>query len=198
MDEREHGPLRLAALVAVVAGGCGGAPVRAGAVDAVRDVARAVAEHDGDALRALEAHPPAEGAFETPTELAARLSSSSPDTFAHVHLEDGTSVIVRREGEAWRVDRGVLGLPQLTSPAEAIRAFHDALGRARLAGVEATLDVSTRAGLASEVARWLEVTADVDVLDVRVHDGVGEATAPTGEVIVLRREGGAWRVVDLR
>lgn len=198
MARREHGPHRLAPLVALGLLGCVSAAPRVGPEGTVGALAAGVRRRDLDAVRALEAHPPAARALETPAELADRLANAPIDARARVYLVDGSVLVVRREGEAWRVDRGVLGLPVLTRPVDAVRSFHEALARARTDGIGGALDAAGRARLAGEVARWLEVTADTDALDVRVHEGEAEATAPTGEVILLRREAGAWRVVDLR
>lgn len=130
--------------------------------------------------------------------LGETLRSASVDPRARVFLGDGGTIALVREGESWRVDRGVLGRPSLARPEDAVLALHDALARSRVLAVTALMARAPRAELESELERWIDGTADPDALEISVEGESATVVTPTGEQIELARESGEWRVVELR
>jgi hypothetical protein len=195
--------VRRSALVLLLSVGCGAAPMPDPAF-AMADLASALQAGDVDAVARLTGRPHdavASAMASNRSELRAlgeTLSHAPVETAARVVLEDGGVVLLAFEGESWRVDRGVLGRPSLARPTDAVLALHDALVRSRLASVTALMARSPRAELESELARWIDGTADPDALAVSVQGESAIVRTPTGEQIELVRESGEWRVVDLR
>ena len=128
--------------------------------------------------------------------LGETLARASVESSARVTLVDGGALVLVREGESWRVDRGVLGRPALSRPVDAVIAFHDALARARVEGVLGVLARVPRAELEAELTRWIEGTADPDAIEISVQGETAIAITPTGERLDLVRESGQWRVLS--
>ena len=55
-----------------------------------------------------------------------------------------------------------------------------------------------RAEVEDEARRWLEGTSDVDALEISVVGETATVRTPTGGTIELVREGGEWRITELR
>ncbi len=198
------GRVRGGLVICVLLAGCGAAPPRQDARATVRGLATSLRARDAARLAELldRPQPAVEAAVgDAPEQLAVladRAEAAPLEEHARVYLASGERVLLVREDGAWRIDRGLLGVPALASPADAVRAFHDALARARWADLAAVLASGPRAELEDEARRWLEGTRDVDALDVSVEGDTAIVRTPTGGTIDLVREGGEWRVVELR
>ncbi|UJR82649.1 hypothetical protein [Sandaracinus amylolyticus] len=207
-------PLVLVPILALV--GCGGAT--ATAIDppepAVRAYAEALARGDAAGSYAMEletAHRDRDvGAqrarFEDARgELAevGRALASAPAEATRAHariaLANGETVVLARDSDGgWRIEGGVLGVPALVEPRDAVIALRSALARRDLRGIEEVLAQRTRAAWEAEVARVLEQTDDEDALRVTVDGERAFVRTPGGIEIELAREGEEWRVVDVR
>lgn len=193
------------ALGAVVAVGCGAAPVRlAGPEGTVSDLALALSAGDTESIsraaaRSLpEVSAAVEGSRAELHALGQTLEQTPVERSARVALADGGTIVLVRDGESWRVDRGVLGRPALGRPVDAVLALHDALARSRIQAVLALLARTPRAEIESQLARWLDGTADPDALQIDVRGEQASVRTPTGEQLELVRESGEWHLVDLR
>lgn len=189
---------------ALALGGCAGAGARPDPSGTVGRLAQALRAGDAVTIAELTGRSPeqVQGALATEARelgaLGAVLDTAALEPGARVTLADGSTVMLVREGESWRVDRGVLGRSAFARPVDAIAALHAALARSRLAGVFEAYARSSRGELDAELTRWIDGTADPDALDVRVHGEAATVETPTGEIIELVRESGEWRVVELR
>lgn len=116
---------------------------------------------------------------------------------AVVRLAGDERVTLHREGGHWRVAGALLGVPTPTTPEDAVRALRRALRHPALDGVLSVLARRPRAGIAAEVERFLEDTADE--LAWRAEVAGNDATVRTagGWTIRLVRESGEWRVADV-
>lgn len=114
------------------------------------------------------------------------------------YLESGGVVVLVYEEGGWQVVSGVLGVPSLERPTDAIRALHVLLGRVDRTGFATILSRDTRLVFQEELERWWRGTADPDALRIEIDGDSAIATTPSGGSIELRREAGEWRVVDLR
>lgn len=191
-------------LGAVLVVGCGGGAQALGPAHAtaalatalrerdVAELARATGRTEAEITASLEANRRELGA------LGETLARTPTDASARVALGDGGTLLLVREGESWRVDRGVLGRPALARPEDAVLALHDALTRSRIAAVLALLARTQRAELELELGRWIDGTADPEALDVSVQGESATVTTPTGERVDLVRESGEWRIVEIR
>lgn len=193
---------KLSVLVVVLGTGCGAAvPTARVASDALLE---ALATGDAAVLAALtgRSEPETSALLERArTELAetAALSRARPlETRGRAYLESGSVVVVEHEEGGWRVASGVLGVPSLQSPTDAIRALSVMLQRLEATGIESVLSRDTRLSFHEELERWRRGTADPDAILIEIDGDVAIATTPSGGTIELRREAGEWRVVDLR
>ncbi len=175
------GPARTVTVLAAALRGADVAAIAGATGRSEADVAASEATN-GRELSAL-----GETLARAPVERAARVTSA-----------DGTVVALVLDGDAWRVDRGVLGRPCLDRPADAVVALHDALARSRLQAALRLLARGPRAELEAELARWIDGTADPDALEVSVQGEAATVRTPTGEQLELVRESGQWRVVEIR
>ncbi len=191
------------ALGAVLAGCAGVADARRGPEQAVAELATALRVGDTAHVAALTGAPePTVTASEATNgrELGAlgeTLALAPVERSARVTLVDGGTIVLVRDGESWRVDRGVLGRPSLSRPVDAVVALHDALARSRILGVLSLLARVPRAELDLELTRWLDGTADPDALEITVEGELATVTTPTGEHLQLVRESGEWHVLGL-
>jgi len=159
----------LVTVLAIV--GCGGATMAA--VDppehAVRAYADALARGDAAGAHAMElesAHRDRDvdaqrarfdDAREELAQVGRALASAPPDaTHAHarIALANGETVVLARDADGgWRIEGGVLGVPALVEPRDAVVALRGALARRHLRGIEEVLARRTRAAWEAEVAR---------------------------------------------
>jgi hypothetical protein len=184
--------------------GCGGATPAPGPGRTVSALAEALRAGDPPAIARLTGRTEAEVQAAQQTQrdelhaLGETLARATVDEAAHVYLVDGPAVTLVREGESWRVDRGVLGRPSMGRPLDAVLALHDALVRSRIDGVLGLLARGTRAEAQAELSRWILGTADPDALQITVTGESATVTTPTGDHLDLVRESGQWRIVELR
>jgi hypothetical protein len=182
--------------------GCGAArPSAETTTDALLD---ALARGDATTLSALTGRSPEETEAllaDARTELAGVATAArerAPEVRARAYLESGGVVAMVEEDGGWRVASGILGVPSLETPADAIRALHGMLGRVSGTGFEAVLARSSRLAFHEEIERWWRGTADPDALGIAIDGDSAIVTTPSGGTIELRREAGEWRIVDLR
>lgn len=205
------------ALVAAVLTACG-AGAQAGApaepTPSITGYADALARGDAEATLAMEAdsaHRGRDGAAQAArmedarAELAAlgsAMAEAPPAALrehARVPLASGELVVMARDPDGgWRIEGGVLGVPALVAPRDAIAALRSALARRDLRGVEEVLARRTRAAWEDEVARVVEQTADPDALQIRLDGDRAIVTTPGGVRIELVREADEWRVLDVQ
>lgn len=176
--------------------GCAGSPVDARtARDALADALEA---HDAAALSRFTDGPvTVEGASD---ELAAEgraLRSAPLLERARIYLVSGAVVLLVREEDGWRVDRGLFGVPVAATPSDALAAFAQALRRVRGTHVTAVLSRRTRLLVADELERWLSGLGDLSALPIVIEADHATATLPTGVVVELVLEAGEWRIEDV-
>lgn len=167
-------------------------------------LAESLAHGDALGLAALTESEPevlAPSLSDARAELAERgdaLSRAPLEETARLYLDSGSVVVLVREDERWVVDRGVLGVPALRTPTEALAAFAHALTRVRAARVTAVLSRGTRVLFAEELERWQRGLADVSAIPIVIEGERATATLPTGVWVDLVREAGEWRIEDVR
>jgi hypothetical protein len=118
--------------------------------------------------------------------------------WAHVPLASGETVLLVLEDGRWRVDGGVLDAPALRTPRDAVAALRRALSRRSLRGVERVLARQPRAEMEAEIGRILEETADELDLDIEIRGNSARVRTTGGREILLVREAGEWRILEIR
>lgn len=202
------------ALVLGVAGGCGGGTA---SVDppagAVSEYGRAVQSRDAEAMWALLDEETR--ARVTPADLRRLLSENEAElgeqasllgqaasrgvqARARVPLETGETVVLVLEDGVWRVDGGVLDAPSLRTPRDAVVALRRALQRRSMPGVERVLARQPRAELDAELRRFIEETADELDLEYEIRGNNARVRTSAGREILLVREAGEWKVLEVR
>jgi len=129
-------------------------------------------------------------------ERSAEIAPERVQTRAVVELPTGESTVLSLEGEAWKIDGGVLGAPALVTPEDAIRSLRRALIRRGLRDVLAVFARSLRGEVEAEVRRFLEETADELDYETEVQGSAAIVRTSGGRIVRLTREAGEWRIVD--
>jgi hypothetical protein len=117
---------------------------------------------------------------------------------ARVPLENGQSVDLVLEDGGWSIEGSYLGAPVLRTPRDAVLALRSALSRRSLRGLERVLARQPRAELEADIEALLEDTADELDLAIEIRGDRARVRTTSGRELVLVREAGEWRVLELR
>lgn len=129
-------------------------------------------------------------------ERAAQIRTERVETRAVVELPTGEAAVLSLEGDAWKIDGGVLGAPALVTPEDAIRSLRRALIRRGLRDVLSVFARSLRGEVEAEVRRFLEETADELDYETEIQGNAAIVRTSGGRIVRLTREAGEWRIVD--
>jgi len=197
------------ALVALV--GCT-TPVVQGPAPTLAEYSRAVRAGDAEAVHALydeetRAQVDADevGALleQNREELAQQLDAvdqaraEGVESRAVLALPGDERVVLRIEDGAWVIEGGVLDVPALQTPQDAVLALRHAILRRSLRGLLRVLARAPRAELEAEMDRFLGDTEDELDLRTEIQGNIARVQTSGGRVILLVREAGEWRVVDV-
>lgn len=180
--------------------------------DAAQSYADALRRGDADAVYALASRASREHygkagiariMKDARKELAVH-GSAVADRRAEVHArgklryESGIEVnLTIEEGRSLIDSAGVLPL-EPRSPTDALRELRAVLMRGGHRGLLRVLSTDARTELAAEIDGLVAALEDPETLDVRVNGEDATVDAPGGHRVVLRKEQGAWRVVDFK
>jgi hypothetical protein len=117
---------------------------------------------------------------------------------ARLPLHNGETVVLILEDGRWRVDGGVLGAPTLRTPRDAVVALRTALARRSLRGITRVLAREPRAEVEAEIEQLLEDTADELDFEIEIRGNSARVSTSSGREILLIREAGEWRILELR
>ena len=124
-------------------------------------------------------------------------------TSAHVlvRFDDGQSIAMEREADAWRLDTPIFYRAHAPQPRDVVTALADALEHRDLEGVIGTLSRERRDAVGDQVHGLLRGVAEHrnDAID---QYGTDEAELRWDDAslryrILLRRENGDWKVADV-
>lgn len=202
--------VRLVALWAAVAG-CA-RPSLPDPRDTARAYADAVARGDAERVHALLTRASqrdfgregtARRVREERAELAANARAlSAPglrvEATATIPLTNGDDVELTLEGEGFRVDAAETLPSAARTPAEALEGLRQALGRRSYAALLRVLSAETRFAIETDLRALAAGLGDPRSLDVRVNGDRAEVELPGGHSVRLKREGGIWRVDDVK
>jgi len=181
---------------------------------ALRDFERAVASRDFGALHRLLARPGQLG--ETPSRLSARLAhyvseldQRSRDLHAaliagvpprvDVPLRGGGGLPCAEDSDGWRVASAGIGPVWAATPVDAARAFRAALLRRGSADLLQTFSSRARGSAEADTQSLLDALEDPGSLRLNnISPEHANFELPDGRQLILVREGGYWRVDDLR
>ncbi len=117
---------------------------------------------------------------------------------ATVLLADGGEAALSLEGDSFRVDAAATLPSAARTPAQALDGLRRALQQRSYAALLRVLSVDTRGSVEGDVRALVAGLEDASSLDVRVNGDRAEVDVPGGHAVSLRREGGVWRVEDVR
>jgi hypothetical protein len=117
---------------------------------------------------------------------------------ARVPLENGQSIDLVLEDGGWSIEGSFLGAPTLRTPRDAVLALRAALSRRSLRGLERVLARQPRAEIEADIEALLDDTADELDLSIEIRGDRARVRTTTGRELVLVREAGEWRVLELR
>jgi hypothetical protein len=129
---------------------------------------------------------------------ASRMASgqSKVDTVAEVKYVDGEHASLELEGGAFRVS-AASGLPAgARTPAEALEELRGALARRSYAALLRILSSDARGAVEDDMRSLVGGLDHPDTLEAKVHGETAEVQVPGGHKVLLKREGGVWRVHD--
>lgn len=130
--------------------------------------------------------------------LLAERAQRGVEAEARVPLASGETVTLVLEDGRWRLDGDVLGAATLRTPRDAVLALRRALVRRSLPGLLRVLAREPRAEVEAEVGRVLDETEDELDLDYEVRGNEALVRTTGGREILMIREGGEWRIVEVR
>jgi hypothetical protein len=116
---------------------------------------------------------------------------------ARVPLANGESIDLVLEDGRWSIEGSFLGAPTLRTPRDAVLALRAALSRRSLRAVERVLARQPRAELEADIEALLEDTADDLDLSIEIRGDRARVRTTSGRELVLVREAGEWRVLEL-
>jgi hypothetical protein len=117
---------------------------------------------------------------------------------ATVLLADGGEAALSLEGDRFRIDAAATLPNAARTPAQALDGLRRALEHRSYAALLRVLSADTRGAVEGDVRSLVTALADPSSLDVRVSGDRAEVEVPGGHAVSLRREGGVWRVEDVR
>lgn len=180
--------------------------------EAARAYANAVRSGDADAVHALLTRDAQRslgraGTARLLTEQRAELGRQaegllSPETrveaTATLLLRDGSHAELTLEPEGFRVAAAETLPSAARTPSEALEGLRQALSRRSYPALLRVLSGETRGAVESDVRSLVAGLADPKALDVRVNGDRAEVEIPGGHAVTLKREGGIWRVDDVK
>jgi hypothetical protein len=117
---------------------------------------------------------------------------------ATVPLADGTEVELSIEDGGFRVDAAATLPAAARTPAQALDGLRQALARRSYVALLRVLSAETRTAMEGDIRALVEGLEDPRSLDVRVKGDRADVELPGGHSVSLKREGGVWRVEDLK
>ncbi len=127
----------------------------------------------------------------------AKLDEGALSAEADVHLSTGEVTTLKKKKGVWWVPGDVIGEPSLRTPQETVAALRRAITRRSLHGVLRVLSRGSRAELETEMTQLLEDTEDELDLAYETQGNDARVRTTSGREIVLRREAGQWKVVEV-
>ncbi|HEU4406572.1 MAG TPA: hypothetical protein VFS43_15000 [Polyangiaceae bacterium] len=198
------------ALALTLAPGCGRGAVE-GPEKALRRYADAAARGDAGALyammterdrRSLGPSGVARAVSDARGELgeqARALTGPSPPKVratARVRYADGEVATLELEGDQFRIASADALPADARTPAQALGQLRRVLARRSYAGLLRVLSKETRQAVERDVRALVEGLSEPEALEVKVEGERATVRLRGGHVVLLRREGAAWRVED--
>lgn len=121
-----------------------------------------------------------------------------PEVVAVVRYDDGEHAELVLESGLFRVGSAAALPAAARTPTEALAGLRQALARRSYVALVRVLSADTRGALESDVSSLVEGLEDPETLDVQVSGDDAEVELPSGHSVRLKREGGVWRVEDLK
>jgi hypothetical protein len=203
-------PVWLVAISGLVAG-CGGATLP-DPREAARAYAAAVKRGDADAVHSLLTREAQrglgrEGSRRLVVSERAELDRQARsllegelavEATATIPLADGSNVELTLEEQGFRVAAAETLPSAARTPSEALEGLRRALGRRSYSALLRVLSAESRGAIESDMRSLVSGLADPASLDVRVNGDRAEVEIPGGHAVTLKREGGVWRVDDVK
>ena len=117
---------------------------------------------------------------------------------ATVPLSDGTRVELDLEPDGFRIASADTLPSGARTPAEALLDLRRALARRSYPALIRVLSKKARVALERDLGSLEAGLTDPATLDVKVNGDRAEVDVPGGHAVTLEREGGTWRVDDIR
>ena len=117
---------------------------------------------------------------------------------ARIPLTNGNDVELTLENDGFRVDAAETLPSAARTPTAALEGLRQALGRRSYPAFLRVLSAETRFAIESDLRSLTAGLGDPKSLDVRVEGDRAEVELPGGHSVRLKREGGIWRVEDLK
>jgi len=197
--------------LAALAGGCA-TPRVADPRSAVRAYAAAARRGDGPALHALLTRRSQRElglagttrlVADARRELAAQATGLERaevrvEAVAVVRYDDGEYARLELEDGVFKVSSAASLPSSAQTPAQALGDLRRALSRRSYTAFLRVLAAETQSALESDLSSIVRGLEDPETLNVEVQGDAADVELPGGHVIKLKREGGVWRVEDVK
>lgn len=123
---------------------------------------------------------------------------TSVEATATVPLANGDHVQLSLEQGEFRVASGGTLPSGARTPAQALEDLRRALSRRSYAALLRTLSSETRGSMETDLRSLVDGLENAETLDVKIDGDRAEVEVPGGHAVTLKREGGVWRVDDVK
>jgi hypothetical protein len=122
----------------------------------------------------------------------------SVEAAATVPLANGDHVELTLEQGDFRIASGGTLPSGARTPAQALEDLRRALSRRSYAALLRTLSSEARGSMETDLRSLVNGLSNAETLDVKVDGDRAEVEVPGGHAVTLKREGGVWRVDDVK
>jgi len=117
---------------------------------------------------------------------------------ASVRYIDGEDAVLAIEDGRFKITAALAFPAGARTPAQALGELRAALARRSYAALMQVLSADTRAAMERDLASLVDGLEQPDTLDIQVDGDKATVVLPGGHTVSLEREGGVWRVEDLK
>lgn len=120
------------------------------------------------------------------------------EAIAQVRYQDGEVAVLELEEGSFKIGSAALLPSAPRTPAQALEDLRRALAIRSYAALTRVLAPQTKSALESDLGAIVRGLEDPETLQIEVRGDGADVELPGGHVVKLKREGGVWRVEDLR
>jgi hypothetical protein len=130
------------------------------------------------------------------TALALQAPGARVEASAETRFADGESATLVLEDGRFLVDAASLLPARARTPSQALSGLRRALSRRSYPALMALMTSDSRGALEADLGSLVSGLSHPETLDIQINGDSAEVQLPSGHRVLLKREGGIWRVLD--